>query len=155
MPKNKEELFGADYLKQCCKLLSAYNVNQVVFEYDGSGDYGDINDASIWLAPDADAVGKVMEKTSGPPPAEVVASVTRLKRVPWNHFVDERRKEKNPILTAAACDKMQDEAFELLPSGWEINDGSYGTVIISVAAEEISIEQKERYTEIRTENFKW
>ena len=155
MAKNKKELFGADYLKQCCKLLSAYNVSQVVFEYDGGGDSGDINDASIWLAPDADAVGKVMEKTFNPPPTEVVASVTRLKRVSWNHFVDERRKEKNPILTPAICDKMKDEAFELLPSGWEINDGSYGTVTISVATEEIEIEHNERYTEVRTENFKF
>ena len=39
---------------------------------------------------------------------------------------------------------------QFLPGGWEINDGSYGTVQIDVKKKTVSIEHNERYTEVNS-----
>ena len=46
-------------------------------------------------------------------------------------------------------------AFALLPAGWEIDDGSYGTIVITTATERVEIEHNKRYTEVRTETFNY
>lgn len=143
---------GVAFIKNCCKLLLNYGVKQVTFEYDGSGDSGDMD--YIWLAvtPSQTEVAERIAEVSSPS-NEVVANATATKTVRWEEFVAERKKEKNPLITPEMCDQLVDEAFSLLPGGWEINDGSYGTVIVETANETIEVEHNERYTEVRTENF--
>lgn len=145
-----ETATGAAYLKQCCRLLSTYNVFEMLFEYDGSGDSGDFNAIAVYVSADADSVGKQVEN-SGPLNSNTIFTITRPKRVSWSDFIEARRREKNPVITPEMCHQIENEAFDLLPCGWEINDGSYGSIIIRVTSETITLEHNERYTEVRTE----
>lgn len=145
-----ETATGAAYLKQCCRLLSTYNVFEMLFEYDGSGDSGDFNNIAVYVSADANSVGREVENR-GPLDSRAIFNATRPTRISWRDFIEARRKEKNSVVTPEMCNQIENEAFDLLPSGWEINDGSYGSILIRVTSETITLEHNERYMEVRTE----
>lgn len=143
---------GVEFIKKCCKSLSAYGVQQIICEYDGSGDSGDFFSTIAVVVPRREEVDKQLNMHSAVTP-EAIEQLTRPKNVRWEDFVAERQKDKESLISATDCDTLIDNAFDLLPAGWEINDGSYGTITIDTATENISIEHNERYTDVRTENF--
>lgn len=145
---------GIDFIKRCCKLLSAYGVRELVFEYDGSGDSGDFQYAAAIINPAPDHTAKWLCDASTVS-TDLVAAANRPVRKDWDDFIAERRKEKSPVITPTMCAQLFDHVFDLLPSGWEINDGSYGSVVVDIATEKIEIEHNERYTEVRTNNFSY
>lgn len=159
--KDLDDAQGADYLKLCCKPLSAFNVQEVVFEYDGSGDSGDFETTYVLVGPDANAKGRCLQH--GTPDERQMAAAANSKRVYWTDFVSQVDREsrqlaaenKSPVMTAAMCEKMLDEAFSLLPGGWEINDGSFGVIRINIARERVDVEHNERYTDVRHETFSY
>lgn len=143
---------GVEFIKRCCKTLSAYGVQQIICEYDGSGDSGDFFSTVAVVVPPREEVDNKLNMSSSVT-QDAIEQLTRPKNVRWDDFVAARRKDKDSLISATDCDTLIDNAFDLLPGGWEINDGSYGTITIDIATENISIEHNERYTDVRTENF--
>lgn len=145
---------GVDFIKRCCKLLSAYGVRELVFEYDGSGDSGDFGSPFAVINRTEAQTTQCLSEAPGIS-TDVVEAATRPVQKNWDTFIEERRKEKSPLITPTMCGDLVDHVFDLLPLGWEINDGSYGTVVVHIATEQIEVEHNERYTEVRTENFSY
>lgn len=128
-------------------MLSAYNVSEVIANYDGSGDSGDTNMyAVIPLSPES--FDTMVHSTSAP--NEVVAQ-NHVNNQPWDRLREQIIATKPPLMTPEMLDIFEDEIFALLPAGWEINDGSYGEIVIDIASEKITVESNERYTEVRSE----
>ena len=63
-------------------------------------------------------------------------------------YLDARDQPVNMALVLSASDPaIEDVLYEFLPSGFEINDGSQGTLTIDVAAGTVTLEHQENYTE--------
>ena len=50
-------------------------------------------------------------------------------------------------------DDIEEFVYDRLPDGWEINDGSYGTVVFDLTQGNISFEHNQRYTDVTTEEW--
>jgi hypothetical protein len=154
-PKNKfDELDGVELIKSCCPLLSAYGVKTVTFEYDGYGDSGDFNQSYLHVLPSVQQINEA-GALSTVPKAELYERAANTTRVHWDKFQNERTNEKNPVITNKLCQRFFDAVFDLLPGGWEINEGSYGTITIDVASASITVEHNERYTDVRSETYNY
>jgi hypothetical protein len=149
-----DQLSSPQYIKHCCNLLSAYGVKSITCEYDGYGDSGDFGNITLEILPQTEKINKAAENTTLPR-KELYDHAGVPSRQSWDKFVDERRLEKNPIITPAMCDRLADHFFELLPGGWEINDGSYGEIHVDIATGAITVEHNERYTDVRSETFEF
>lgn len=152
-------LSAPEYIKHCCKLLSAYGVRTVTFDYDGYGDSGDFNSGTVHVLPSIAQIDKAGTMSTTPKP-ELYERAAQLKTQNWESFVNEREKEeettnKKPVMSKEMCERFFDSAFELLPGGWEINEGSYGTITIDIATEQITVGHNERYTDVRSETFNY
>ena len=53
------------------------------------------------------------------------------------------------LVRAASDPDIENVLYEFLPTGFEINDGSQGTLTVDVAAGTVTIEHGENYTETR------
>ena len=63
-------------------------------------------------------------------------------------YLDAHDQPVNMALVLSASDPaIEDVLYEFLPSGFEINDGSQGTLTIDVAAGTVTLEHQENYTE--------
>jgi|LakMenE01Jun11ns_1017448.scaffolds.fasta_scaffold9501732_2 hypothetical protein len=149
-----KKVTGIELIKLYCKKLLAYNVTALTLEYDGSGDSGDFGSGTVTISPDCAQINKPTTEIDYAD-QQTIDAITRSRHVSWDKFIEARRAEKNPVITAEMCDEISDAAFDLLPGGWEINDGSFGSIIIDTANETISVEHNERYTEVRSETFNY
>lgn len=130
-------------VKQFCKLAASYNATHFHAEYDGSGDSGDMDIHVTVSAPPNRVAGAGIREGLR------VESVTE----PFRQWLDRISALPQTLITKQAGDTFKRACFELLPMGWEINDGSYGEVIVEVVGEKITIEHNERYMEVRNETF--
>ena len=65
-------------------------------------------------------------------------------------YLDARDQPVNmALVTPASTPAIEDVLYEFLPAGFEINDGSQGTLTIDVAAGTVTLEHGENYTETR------
>jgi hypothetical protein len=96
------------------KLAQHPEITQIVVEYNGAGDDGNIEETSF---------------LKGEEVVEVPQSLQE------------------------AADEYVWQALEHYKGGWEINDGSFGTVTIDVANKKASFDHNENYTESRSEPF--
>lgn len=103
--------------------------HRVTVEYDGSGDSGQIDDVSAWNAGD--------EIISFPSDRKI----TLLSENP-DHPLAEQSFE-------AAVETLAWDYLEIY-SGWENNDGAFGTFVFDVPARTVTLEHNERYTEVNT-----
>lgn len=138
-----------DTIKQCCKLFSAYNVKQIYATYDGSGDSGDL-EIDVMLHATPSEIDNAVNNTTQP--STVSGGVCRRRFKNWGADIV---KQPNALLTATIVEEFEDALFELLPGGWEINEGSYGEIHVDIASEQITVEHNERYTEVRSETFNY
>lgn len=136
-----------DTIKQCCKLFSAYNVKEIHADYDGSGDSGDLN-LRVILHTTPAKVDAEVKNTSQP---STIGTSDRHRY--FEDWVAEITNTPNSMVTKELAAEFEEAVFDLLPSGWEINDGSYGEIIVDIASEKITVEHNERYTEVRSETF--
>lgn len=121
-------------IKKFCDTLQEYDIDEVVMNYDGSGDSGD---------------GECLfKKTIRYHPQGPEEPTTRWNWIPYAQVKIEL--VNNGTVSEKALDDFQDNLWSLLPGGWEINDGSYGEVFIDVRQKTIKVEHNERYTEINT-----
>jgi hypothetical protein len=143
-----EPLDPATVIKNFCKILSAHNVTSVTMEYNGEGDSGD-GDFSIRLPRANNNVGVNRNLGSG----DSAPGGTEYRG--FRTFIDEllRKHAQNgepTLVTREKADEFEDAVFQLLPGGWEINDGSYGVVTVDVASGKITVDHNERVVDINS-----
>lgn len=132
-------------VKQFCKILSAYNVIRIEANYDGSGDSGDL-EIYVITCPTTAEVDARFRTTSAP----ALVSYDD-KRTTWRQWLPTALNDHRGLVTSEKARRFEDNLFDLLPNGWEIEEGSYGEISIIVSDESILIEHHERYIEIRHE----
>ena len=118
--RNKAIVFAA---------LAEAGIHKVTVEYDGGGDSGQIEDVAAWNAGD--------ERISFPSDRKI----TLLSENP-DHPLAEQSFE-------AAVESLAWDYLEIY-TGWENNDGAFGTFVFDVPARTISLEHNERYIEVNT-----
>lgn len=126
-------------IKNFCKLLSSYDVQKIRCEYDGSGDSGDMDMYVIQETPN----NLTGPQTGTGTPNEYLTSLHTFVKNAVNTTPE-------PLISEAKLNKFEDAVFSLLPGGWEINDGSFGCVLIDVRSQEIKVTHNERYTDVET-----
>lgn len=147
----KNQMDAAQRIKQFCKLLSSYNATEIIAEYDGSGDSGDLNYVHVFVAPtqaELDSASPAVGVTPGTP-----QPTSRTKN--FETWAESIFNQPNALITRAKYEEFLDDMFSLLPGGWEINDGSYGVIRINVHDETITVDHNERYTDVRSETFSY
>jgi hypothetical protein len=137
-------------IKKFCKKLSAYNVKRIEAYYDGSGDSGDFEQIYIVNFPTPETIEHQRQLSSNPNSFEAQEG-----RISWRTWVKQITSKPDSLITQEDCDELYDSLFGLLPGGWEINDGSYGEISIDITDESIIVEHNERYTETRSETFRY
>lgn len=141
---------SVDFIKKCCRLFSTDNVIGIHAQYDGSGDSGDLYAITVMVHPTRNEVETQMRHTSNS--GAVVPAIRTLSFRDWTTSVIMRG---NSPITKELCDEFEEALFQLLPGGWEINDGSYGEIHVDVATETITHDHNERYTDVRSETFNY
>jgi hypothetical protein len=131
-------------IKQFCKLLASYNVYMIHGSYDGSGDSGDMDISIQWQNKTEQPVGHTAPAYGDQAPSNGGA---------WDSLSSARKRlteVKDAIITNKMVDDFEDAMFQLIPGGWEINDGSFGEIDVTVATGAIEVTHNERYTEVNT-----
>jgi hypothetical protein len=111
---------AAAQLKTACAPLAAVGIKQITWAYDGSGDSGDME-------------GRYITNVHGDcSAADYAAAIKGLDQ--------ELQKQ-------LALEELEKAVWELLPDGFEVNDGGYGEVILNTAQHKISVQHNARITE--------
>lgn len=127
---------SAETIKKFCSVLQSINVAHVEGSYDGSGDSGNMQYRFRIDTPRRNP-------GNNPPSTQ-------------SQFFDEREIKRRltegptPITTPDAVDEFTDAMFNLLPGGWEIDEGSYGDINVDTMTTEIIVQHHERYTDIHS-----
>jgi hypothetical protein len=141
---------SVNFIKNCCRLFSTDNVISIHAQYDGSGDSGDLYAITVAVHPTRNEVEAHLRSTSNlaaPPPA--------VKTMSFRNWSADVMARGNSLITKELCDEFEEALFQLLPGGWEINDGSYGEIHVDIATEAITHDHNERYTDVRSETFNY
>ena len=120
-----------DRMKDAMPFLSAIGVARIEFSYDGSGDSGDFTDIEIHASPD-----------------------TKLSEEDFDRRLAKLDQTDQPFVRFN-IEQLKDYAFEFLPGGWEINEGSYGEVVVNVLENTIKVQHHERYIEESYNETMW
>lgn len=140
MPRTSEHNTPANRIKNFCAKLSGHDIVNIIMTYDGSGDSGD-GDFLVEMLPMPLSAGNTVN------PDHTLQS--DLRTVHFRTALTNIMSADKSI-TSDDVDRFEDDVFNLLPSGWEINDGSYGCITVDVNKGTIRVEHSERYTEVST-----
>lgn len=109
--------------------LAEAGIHRVTVDYDGSGDSGQIENVEAWNAAN--------------------------DRIPFPSGIKIPLEAENPAYPLS--EQNLEAAIETLAwvyleiySGWENNDGAFGTFVFDVPARTVTLEHNERYTEVNT-----
>jgi len=145
---------GVGRLKDYAKAFHALGAVSITFEYDGSGDSGDMYSSTVAYTPDTNKCLTECSEEEQAAIAEGKPKNMTLKKFCKKFEAELKQHLQNNDTTADVIEsEIMGDAFDLLPGGWEINDGSFGTIVIDTASGEISVEHNERIMEYNTENF--
>ena len=111
-------------LKSCAAPLAALGVRRIIWSYDGYGDSGQLENCEVQSTSD-----------TGPKSVESLQEILKT--------VDAETQKK------LATETLENLIYEILPDGFEINDGSYGEVTLDTDTAAIHIGHNERYTDSR------
>lgn len=114
--------------------LRRLKVKEVSAEYDGSGDSGQLEEPT--LAPE-------------PEPGVVVPPVSVLVDGGWSS----KQGEIAETRTKAIIEAVQDLFYDLLEMehpGWEINEGSYGSLVWAMDDDKVRLVHNERIESVET-----
>lgn len=117
-PANKTALFDA---------LAAAGISQVVIDFDGYGDSGQIESISAYRG----------DETVELPPGTIGYLAAG-----W----DNPEVEVSTMTVSQVAEEMAYDLLAQTHGGWEINDGAYGEFTFDVATRLISLDYNERYT---------
>jgi Family of unknown function (DUF6878) len=109
--------------------LAEAGIHKVTVEYDGGGDSGQIEDVRAW-----NAGNKIISFPSD-------RKITLLPENPAHPLAEQSFE--------AAVETVAWDYLEIY-SGWENNDGAFGTFVFDVPARTVTLEHNERYTEVNT-----
>jgi hypothetical protein len=136
-------------IKDFCALLRTIgsSITDIAGEYDGSGDSGSM---------DVNARIPALNTMNTTPGNTVINNVQNTNTHVYRGLLqalDTELKDpeiQNIGLTRKRIDDLENAMYSLLPGGWEINDGSYGSIDIEVSTGAIEVTHNERYTEVNT-----
>jgi hypothetical protein len=119
--RNKNLIFDA---------LAEIGIHRVTIDYDGSGDSGQIEGIEAWDAANEKiplpSSRKVQLASENPDqPVGNLGLEAAVEELAWDYLYDNH-------------------------SGWENNDGAFGTFVFNVPGRTITLEHNERYTELNT-----
>jgi len=135
-------------LKEICPLFTAVGVTRVVASYDGSGDSGDFQELCFWFCdPVAQHDSEAMEAS------------TNGRRVYFEEFKRQYATptgtDAKPIISLERLEEFSETLWDLLPGGWEINEGSFGEIEIDTLKCKIKHQHNERIMETNTTENEW
>lgn len=107
-------------LRTLCDPLAKIGVTAVTWSYDGSGDSGDIENMSF------------------------TAATASLSEKDFQKLCKQLTPEERKVLDKA---DLRNAAWPFLPGSFEINEGSFGEVILNTATRRVRVENYERRTE--------
>lgn len=143
MPKTKT-LSAQEQLKQLCPLLAAIGVTRVEATYDGSGDSGDFQDIAFCFTDTvAQHDGHARDAT------------TNGRRMYLDEFRRMHTTAENAIMPTPKLEEFVEALWQLLPGGWEIDEGSYGDITIDTARAKLKLVHNERIVETNTSTEEW
>jgi hypothetical protein len=130
-----------DTIKETCGMLQSFGFNYLVAEYDGSGDSGDFD--YITLMP--------KHPDSGARDISVVNEEHRKSFGSFKHetLANARTKTQKEALTRQ-LNAFEKALWQILPSGWEINEGSFGELQIDIGNQTIHLVVNERISDVNT-----
>ena len=145
MPKKTQDVPAPiTVIKNFCRLLASHTVAEVTASYDGSGDSGNM-DVSFRIA---------LPPTQTPGPVSSNAPVTDCWRS-WNQFFETLTVKKDPLITEEKIAEFNEAFYEMMPGGWEIDDGSYGEITVDMRDFKVRIEHNERITEVNSSHAEY
>jgi len=133
----------ADTIKETCGMLQSFGFNYLIAEYDGSGDSGDFDHITLMPKhPDSGARNSLD------------AAVNEEHQKSFGAFKHEtldnaRTKTQKEALTRQ-LDAFEKALWQILPSGWEINEGSFGELQIDIGNQRIHLVVNERISDVNT-----
>lgn len=136
-------------IKRFCQLLASYGVHKIHGSYDGSGDSGDIDISFQWRNNAEQPTGYTAPTLDDRAP-DVGGS--------WDSLSAARGRltgVKDAIITDKMLTNFEDAMFQLIPGGWEINDGSFGEIDVDVATGDIDVTHNARYTDVNTSSMRY
>ena len=118
---NKNLIFAA---------LADLGIHRVTIDYDGSGDSGQIDSIEAWDAANQKitlpSLRKVQLRSENPDqPFDDIGLEAAVEQLAWDYLYDNH-------------------------SGWENNDGAFGTFVFDVPARMVTLEHNGRYIDITT-----
>ena len=139
---NERRLKSKEALKDTCAILFEAGITRVEIRYDGYGDSGGIEQVSFFKDK------KLLKSTE-------VDSLGLPSTTTQQSTYDKEKEEyqyKDVECTIAA--KIEECAYEFLPCGWEINEGSFGDLIINTEKAKATLKHNTRvesteYSEMR------
>ena len=126
----EEKAQKSQTLKAACPALASLGILHIVWSYNGEGDSGEIHDVTI--------------TGNGTAPK----TLNKLKATLTTAF--------DPDTCAKLdWDKLEDAVWQLIPDGFENNDGGYGEVDLDTANSSIQVRHSQRVIDVEyeEENF--
>jgi hypothetical protein len=146
MPTSGSNNPAVNKLKQYCALLAAYGVDKLRADYNGEGDSGDLDVYVVTPRPPAIGNTVMSDPFRGAPATDVT---------PLRSFVQHKKQLPGMPFDSEKISEIEDSFYELLPGGWEINDGSFGTIVVNPSDGTVYMEHNERYSEVNTSEYNW
>ena len=130
-----------DTIKEMCGMLQSFGFNYLEANYDGSGDSGDFDDITLFPkhpnsgARDISVVNEEHQKSFGSFKHETIEKANT--------------KTQKEALTRQ-LNAFENALWQILPAGWEINEGSFGELQIDIANKTIHLVVNERISDVNT-----
>jgi hypothetical protein len=144
-------------LKFIVEVMKRFDVKGYAVEYSGEGDSGAINWTSLETTPYTedghDAFGGNFEETSPELLEKLEPHVLTREDFPEKIRPYRLQGSTAPERTYTVMDALEYAADYLLPSGFEINDGGQGVLLVNAETGEASIEHGSNHIEVNYESI--
>lgn len=147
MAKTKTTKTPVEQIKDFCTVLHAFGVSRVEAEYCGSGDSGDF-DTIMYDFNDTSAANTSQIRDTGVAPHQ-----SPLRMLHKDGLLEKLNNPGGDIITKEKLQRFEDNLFHLLPRGWEIDSGSFGSIVVDVARKAIHVQHNERIEEVNSTTY--
>jgi len=139
---NERVLKSREALKDTCAILFEEGITRVEVRYDGYGDSGGIEQVSFFK-------GKKLLKSTEVDSLGLPSTTTK-----ESTYDTEKEAYQYKDVECTIVAKIEDCAYEFLPGGWEINEGSFGDLVINTEKAKATLKHNTRvesseYSEMR------
>jgi hypothetical protein len=145
MAKTKTTKTPVEQIKDFCSVLHSFGIARVEAEYCGSGDSGDFDTIMYdYEANDTANTSQIRHTDS--------RNTTQFRMVTGDGLLA-ALDNPNHIITKEKLVIFEDNLFQLLPGGWEIDAGSFGSIIVDVARKAIHVHHNERIEDVNSTTY--